>query len=197
MYSSQTSVASSRKVKTPRRPQTQIGMPTYQTRTFPTPFDDQVKRPSSIIDRIENKRKIAETEPLHNRTPEGQKKLSRELDEILQNSSRLEENYRNQPKTKPKPTIFHEKRIYHDFCEEFKEEAPKKQEVTIKVEKTTIDIINTLREEQEKLDSMQREIYRIEMGLDDPPEVNPSNIEYLQQPNWKIYYPTVDRRRRR
>lgn len=125
--------------------------------------------PSVIVDRYASKQKLANSEIIQKPTAEGLRANYLKLTQALEEEKNNQKSYLEREKYSSDKSERQQKEIYHNFCIDFSKKKSIYHKEFNEVSKSARSRKNDLKEQTKDLEDLERETYRLEMGLDDPP----------------------------
>lgn len=154
-----------------------------------TSFVRSRKSPSVIVDRYSSRRKLANSEVIRRPTSEGQRANFLKLTQVLEEEKNNQKSFVEREKNSNDKSERELRSVYHNFCIDFENNKPQYQKKFKEMSKSARSRGSELRNQSRNLEDLEREAYRVEMGLDDPPiyEEKKESIFVNKDTNFGIY----------
>ncbi|KAK8878154.1 hypothetical protein M9Y10_004918 [Tritrichomonas musculus] len=135
-----------------------------------TAFVRSRKSPSVIVDRYSSRQKLANSEPIQRPTPEGQRENFLKLTKALEEDKINQQSFITREKIANDKSEREKRQLYHEFCVNFTNQKSTYQKKFEKASRSARNRSSDLNSQNHNLEDLERLAYRLEMGLDDPPE---------------------------
>lgn len=154
-----------------------------------TSFTRPRKSASTIVDKYQTQQKLANSEIIRKPTSKGQRENFLKLTQILQEDKINQKSFIERDKHSNDKTEREQREIYHTFCLNFSNQKQQYHKRFEEMSKSARNRGSYLIAQSRDLEDLEREAYRAEMGLDDPPiyEDKKEPIFVNKDTNYGIY----------